>query len=838
MKRIVGLCVLLVLPLGLWAHGLEVESQAGSFVRVGGGEMGLQFAVAPGNEAREIRLSCHQGASEQMAWQGRIEVPRGCKRTTATLALNALGVYFVEAQLFDKSRPDQEISSCTVTLAAIADNRHSAVATTSPFAMGCYFAMRFSPEQLSAAAHLAALAGVSYSREELRWDICEPARGSYQWKTFDRGIDACMRNHIGVLGLLDYWGAFHDEKTTMSAEAVGDYAGYVAACVSRYKPQGTLAARLGWKPDQGIQDWEIWNEPATFWFLGAEAFGSLTAAAFRSAHRADAACRVYFANADEVFDATAMHTMGERTFDGITPHFYAPPRSPKDAELMSNLRKLIRFFSARGHRVPMWISEMGWYSDDSPSKQQLQADYLVQSYLLALAAGYDKVFWYNFVCDAADKHAAEYGLLNREDLSPKIGYAAFAGMVNQLEGARFVRQEPLGRNVVCLVFAKPDGQETACVWAEEGEGSLLMPAGESRRARLKVCDMFGNVIGQGDTSVPLANSPHFVHAGGGFGGLWGRTKICGIPQVDVRLSPTSGTLGAGKRLQLVVENFTGEAAEVKLSLKSPQLETEPLGALQVEAHSSATATVMICKFVREPSNRYPVDLEYSVAGGGQARKHFVLAQKVAVRGSAQIDGDLKEWGNAAPFYLNSASQAVGINPYMAWNLSARYCMMWDEENLYFAARVRDNAHCQPQGGKQMWEGDSWQLAFRTLPGALPGQQAKGLYCYGLCLSGSGGQTAVWEGGGDAAGIKLVVKRVAAGEMEETPGGPTAAQDLVYECAIPRALLAPLRMIAGESFGFSTLLNDNDGGGRSGWMESTPGIGTGLDPAKFDIFQLQ
>src|SRR5205807_10583424 len=50
-----------------------------------------------------------------------------------------------------------------------------------------------------------------FRSEELRWDICEPQRGKFNWRKFDDGILACAENHIGVLGLLDYWGAYIDE---------------------------------------------------------------------------------------------------------------------------------------------------------------------------------------------------------------------------------------------------------------------------------------------------------------------------------------------------------------------------------------------------------------------------------------------------------------------------------------------------------------------------------------------------------------------------------------------------------------------------------------------------
>jgi hypothetical protein len=60
---------------------------------------------------------------------------------------------------------------------------------------------------------------------------------------------------------------------------------------------------------------------------------------------------------------------------------------------------------------------------------------------------------------------------------------------------------------------------------------------------------------------------------------------------------------------------------------------------------------------------------------------------------------------------------------------------------------------------------------------------------------------------------------------------------VYEAAFPKELLAPFQMKEGAQFGFTFLLNDNDGGGRRGWLEWTPGIGTGYNPRYFTRWTL-
>jgi hypothetical protein len=840
--------LLTVFALSVAAHALKLEQPPGSLVRTGPGPLELHFAAipdpAPGTQLRLRAID----SSGSVVYTSELPVPSGdAAGLTVTLPLQRLGTYFVEVDVVKTGAADA-LSTTVVTVAAIPDNRHHAIPTTSPFAMGCYFAMRYSPEELKAAVRLASMAGVAYSREELRWDISEPSRGKFDWERFDRGVATCLENHIGVLGLLDYWGAYHGKSKTMTDEAVRDFSTFVKRNVVRYKPGGELGASLRWPAYLGVTEWEIWNEPATFWSLTAEEFGRLTRAARTSAHEADPRCRVFYANAGDRFDEVALRaigaTMGRIPVEGVCPHFYCPPRSPKDANLQQKLvnqNAFLRNFTD----VPLWISEMGWWSDASHGQQNAQADYLVQSYVQALSARYEKVFWYNFVCDTRDKNAREYGLLNREDLSPRISYAAFAGMVRQLEGATGGVITEIGRNVSCYVFHHlVAGDEVAVIWADAGEGHLVP---ESPVNGFSIIDRFGNLVaGESDpiTSVPVTRSPHYVRSrdAARLNDLLKKSHIEGIPQIDVQLTARPSRFArtdTGEKestpFGFVVENFTREQIQATLTARSNSLAVEPCPPARVEAVSSVTLTARATLRAPNSANLYPLEVSCDVEGKGRIEKRWELGELVAVRGTCKIDGDLAEWKDARRLYLNSAEQAVGINPWMDWNLSATYCFMWDEDNLYFAGRVRDNVHCQPNSGDLIWEGDSWQLGFDATPGAAKGQ-GEGKYCYGLALTSRGPETAAWEGKKDATKIRLATKRAKIA-AEPSPGGPVTEEELVYECAIPRDLLQPAALKPGARIGFSVLLNDNDGGGRAGWMESSPAIGTGFNPERFQLMEL-
>lgn len=765
-----------------------------------------------------------------------------------SITLSRLGAYFVQFE----NRPPE-------TVAAIPNNLRSEASTTSPFGMGCYFAMRFTPDELKRAASLAALAGVAWSREELRWDIAEPKRGEFKWDRFDRGLKACADNQIRVLGLLDYWGADHPERDEVTSQALEDFAAYCARCVARY----------GGGPNT-VPAWEIWNEPATFWFRSPEEFGRLTGTAAKALHKLSERLNVFFADAAPDFNSRAINVMpdGIRTFDGVTPHFYAPPRSPKQANLLANMESEIAQYRARGFEGPLWISEMGWHSDHRRETQLPQADYLVQSYVLALAAGYEKIFWYNFVCDSPDPHATGFGLLNRADYSPKVAYAAFAGMVHMLEGTTYTGTVRVGRNISAYLF-RGASNDLAVAWADEGEGTLSPDLAEFPPGTFHVYDSFANELTDGTTGtamVPLRRSPVFIsrtrsiprsesgkrdkseneeeeeeeEENAGRSRLIGflkEAKISGMPSLEYSLAPTTGSLTEGTTLHLIIDNASPRDVLCTPTIELKDSLVAQPHSLIVASQSTGSVDALIKQFARSPENQYQVELRAIAGDGTTISRNIVLSEKCATHGTPRIDGDLSDWKDAVPLHLDRAEQAVGIVPWMDWNLSAIYYLKWNEQNLYFAARVRDNVHNQPNPGENMWEGDSWQIALaseistatrrggRSDGSGVAAPSEPMAHCLGLCVDNRGvPHTWIWQGGGDPHKIEIAVRR-------------PSKDELTYEVRIPRTLLDPLDLKPGEKFRFSVLLNDNDGGGRAGWMESTPGIGTGFNTNEFDEFEL-
>jgi hypothetical protein len=217
---------------------------------------------------------------------------------------------------------------------------------------------------------------------------------------------------------------------------------------------------------------------------------------------------------------------------------------------------------------------------------------------------------------------------------------------------------------------------------------------------------------------------------------------------------------------------------------------------------------------------------------GTAKKYEILRDVVLDYGYGVkktekppvIDADLAEWGGTPDIILKSGSHVVSDNGKKTeWSgpedLSADIFMRWDDKNLYLAAKVHDADFYQPFLKGDVWEGDGIQLAFDA-DGDRGWELDSDDYELGFSLTKDGPETWCWRAGGDKS---------KAGAWD-IPFKASRKDNLTcYEIALPWEKLSAN---PGSTCGFTILFNDNDGKGRKGWMELTPGIGKDKHPVYY------
>lgn len=193
-----------------------------------------------------------------------------------------------------------------------------------------------------------------------------------------------------------------------------------------------------------------------------------------------------------------------------------------------------------------------------------------------------------------------------------------------------------------------------------------------------------------------------------------------------------------------------------------------------------------------------------------------------------IDGRADEWKNVPAMSLDSVRR---VDRRTEWkgpqDLSGSARMMMDEKNLYLFFSVKDDVHFQ-RSPERAWEGDSIQFSVDPL------LTAENHHEFSLVRENSG-KTVLrklhnyWTPEVLTGQIRQGVVTDAEAVSVRTGSG------IDYELRIPLIHLFPLTGKE-RAFGFSFLLNDNDGSGRK-YMEWSSGIGGKKEPGKFGIVRM-
>lgn len=165
------------------------------------------------------------------------------------------------------------------------------------------------------------------------------------------------------------------------------------------------------------------------------------------------------------------------------------------------------------------------------------------------------------------------------------------------------------------------------------------------------------------------------------------------------------------------------------------------------------------------------------------------------------------------------------------NLSVTHKVMWDEDNFYMMAKVRDNIHHTEQTDfSAMWKDDSIQ--FGILANNKETLDSGSLAFTEMCISKNpSGEKVYRHSSASGKGADVVENCEVCITHED---GYT-----IYEMRFPwtELLADEHKAKSGDEYAFSFLVNDNDGSGRKGYMFYNDGIGGSKVPSLFGKLRL-
>ncbi len=358
----------------------------------------------------------------------------------------------------------------------------------SRFGVMTHFAQEWSTDVLP----ILAKAGIGLVRDELYWEAVEPKAGQYEFPAlFDNYMKGLKEQ--GLTPLIEmtfgnpHYDAGHAPATDAGREA---YARYGEALLKHYGDQ--------------IRWLEIWNEYNGSW-CGGEAEKDRPAYYARMLKTAAAHLKKIRPDVQLLGGATVLIPLPylEKQFkqgaladmDGIAVHPYRNQPEGVEADL-TQLKALMRQYNS-GREVPIWITETGcmskaeypWEAGRKMYEQgrRIGAGYLARQYTLLLSENAAKIFWY-LGRDYQD--FIGMGLLRAPDsplgrYAATPAYAAYANLIRQLSGAKFIGREAQNSRSRVYHFQRDEKDVRICWSRQEREIELAAAQPLSR------IDLFG-----------------------------------------------------------------------------------------------------------------------------------------------------------------------------------------------------------------------------------------------------------------------------------------------------------------------------------------------------------
>ncbi|NEW97912.1 glycosyl hydrolase [Rhodopseudomonas sp. BR0G17] len=273
-----------------------------------------------------------------------------------------------------------------------------------------------------------AKAGVKWLRAFQEWQTIQPTPGIWNWAPADRLVSDATANGISLLYPLAYlapWASADGGTRAFPIKDIQYWKDYVGAIVERYRGS--------------VKHWEIWNEfNGSFAVNGNPSiYAELVKEASLAAKRADPSAKigVSVANFDVNFLERAIEAGAAGHFDFICVHPYEKLdllEAGGEIEFMAMASTLRRMLASHNldNSLPLWISEVGAVATTEPRSEAGQSRLLTKAYVLALASGFEKIFWFE-ARGPAYHDQADHGLL-RTDFSPRPSFEALATLIRLL----------------------------------------------------------------------------------------------------------------------------------------------------------------------------------------------------------------------------------------------------------------------------------------------------------------------------------------------------------------------------------------------------------------------
>lgn len=402
------------------------------------------------------------------------------------------------------------IVKTTETTFAILPEFDLSTVTESPFGIQTHYGINWNKEMIP----LLKYAGTKNVRESFYWSEVEVNKGQYSYNPkFTLPMQSFKEFNIDPFLVLAFSNKYYDGgKTPYTEEAHTAYANYVRSMLGKFGNQ--------------LKSVEMWNEFNLPFFGGNGPADSRADIYFNLLKKGYEASKLVRPDLNVVGGATAgipqewledvFELGGLDYMDSLSVHPYRYPQTPEGLlEEIDSLNQLVRDHND-GETIPLWFSEIGWPTHLNPTgvDENTQAAYLIRSYVLSMAAGVEKIFWYNLMDTGTDKLNNEhnFGIIHNTgdalgSYTPKPSYVALSTLTRQLTNANVVSQD-ITDSIYHYKFEK-NTKNIHVLWSKDKKDVTL-----NTHNPVIVTDMMGRKTTyksvQGKVYLTLTGEPLFV----------------------------------------------------------------------------------------------------------------------------------------------------------------------------------------------------------------------------------------------------------------------------------------------------------------------------------------
>lgn len=347
--------------------------------------------------------------------------------------------------------------------------------------------------------------GASFIKIRFDWALLQPtASAPFAWTLFDQLVRGAAQRGMGVVGVLGnstQWASIYQNTPDIDQWRN-------APPAEKYFPQwDNYVRRVVGRYSKDVQAWQVWEYPASYNFRSGEKdYRVIVRRGAVMAKLADPNAVVFAGDSGGV-NLGFLHDLKNNGIDSVVSGVMLHPVSQWQPGVPAQPSAfLLPYSTLRANKTELyWADALSspvlsenipgqqiFYSDDQTLQDRLkstftpqtQADYLVKTATLSLAAGIHKDIWGVLRDDAVYPKVDPVnpdtgsGLLTA-GMQPRPAYQAFSNLNKLLGNATYVGALAKGPHAVVLLFS--DGiQNTAVAWsldqAESTLGLQVVPA--------------------------------------------------------------------------------------------------------------------------------------------------------------------------------------------------------------------------------------------------------------------------------------------------------------------------------------------------------------------------